>query len=336
MKILLSASHNPHFITITEYIERAIERLGHFLISFDDRKFIIPGRIRQKVQFLQNWDLHRLNNKLISLAFSNKPNLCIITGGHRIYPETIEKIKEKGIITALWTIDPPREFQPLIDAAPYYDFVFCGGTEAQELLAESGLKKTHWIPFACDPDFHKPTDVTFEEKKKWGSDVTFIGSFYPNRAQILEKIYDFDLKVWGPAWDKLPGESPLRKLAEDTQLKPEEWIKILSGSKIGIVIHYQDGKTPCYQASPKVYETVACKCFLLVDDQKDVKSLFEDGKHLVIFKDIEDLREKIAHYLNNPEEREKIAEQGYAKVIQKHTYLHRIEKLIQLSFPNNR
>lgn len=336
MKILFSGYHNPHFTTITEYIEKAIERLGYSLISFDDRKFIIPGRIRQRLQFLQNWDLRRLNNKLISLVFRDLPDLCIITGGHRIFSETILKIKERGITTALWTIDPPRNFQPIIDAAPYYDFIFCGGTEAQELLAEAGFKKTHWIPFAYDPDFHKPLDLSSEEKKKWGSDVTFIGSFYPNRAHILEKIYDFDLKVWGPAWDKLPGESPLRKLVKDTQLKPEEWIKILSSSKIIIVIHYQDGKIPCYQASPKVYETMACKSFLLVDNQKDVRSLFEDGRHLAIFKDIKDLRDKIAHYLNNPEEREKIAEQGYAKVIQKHTYLHRIEKLIQLSFPNNR
>lgn len=330
MKILLSGYHNPHFITITEYIERAIERLEHSLISFDDRKFIIPGRIRQRVHFLQKWDLRRLNNKLISLAFRYAPDLCLIAGGYRVFSETIVKIKERGIRTALWTIDAPRDFQPLIDVAPLYDFIFCGGTEAQELLAEAGIKKTHWIPFACDPEFHKPEDVNSEEKKIWGSDVTFVGSFYPNRAQILEKIVDFNLKVWGPAWDKLRGESPLRKIAKDTQLKPEEWIKILSSSKIGIVIHYQDGKIPCYQATPKVFEALACKSFLLVDDQKDVRSLFEDGRHLVIFKDTEDLRKKITHYLNHPEERKNIVEKGYEELMQKHTYLHRLRQMLNI------
>ena len=330
MKILFSSYHNPHFITITEYIERAIERLGHSLIAFDDQALIIPGRIRQKVHFLQNWDLNRLNNNFMSLVFHHEPDLCLIAGGHRILQETIKKLGARGMRTALWTIDPPRDFQPIIKAAPYYDFVFCGGTEAQDLLAKAGIKKTHWLPFACEPEVHKPIDITLEERKMWGSDVTFVGSFYPYRGQILEQISDFDLKVWGPGWDKLSPRSPLKKLARDTKLKPKEWIKIFSSSKINIAIHYQDGKILCYQASPKVYETLACQSFLLVDNQKDVRSLFEDGRHLVIFNDIKDLREKIVYYLNNPEEREKIVKQGYQEVIQKHAYLHRLKEMFYI------
>ncbi len=329
MKILFSGYHNPNFVTITEYMEKAIERLGHSLFSFEDRAFMIPGRLRKRVQFLQNWDLKRLNNKFFSLAFHNNPDLCLVTGGHRILPETVEKIKGRGIKTALWTIDPPIDFKPVINAAPFYDFVFCGGTEAQQLLAGAGIENTHWLPFACDPELHKPVDVTMEEKKKWGSDITFVGSFYPNRYQIFEEISDFNLKLWGPGWDKLPHGSPLRHSAIDIQLKPEDWTKILCSSKIILVIHYQDGKTPCYQASPKVYETLACKSFLLVDAQRDITSLFEDGKHLAVFKDIKDLRKKIDYYLNHSKEREQIALQGYEAAVQNHTFVHRIEKLIQ-------
>jgi len=91
MKILFSSYHNPHFITITEYIERAIERLEHSLIFFEDRVFIILDRIREKEQFFQNWDLKRLNNKFISLAFHFKPDICLFAGGHQILPKTIEK-----------------------------------------------------------------------------------------------------------------------------------------------------------------------------------------------------------------------------------------------------
>lgn len=330
MKILFSGYHNPFFMTITEYIEKAIKKSGHHLLSFDDRAFILPGRIRQKLKFMHAWDLKRLNNNLISLAFKHKPDFCLITGGHRILPETIKKIKDRGIQTGLWTIDLPLDFQPIIKAAPFYDFVFCGGTEAQEPLAKAGIEKTHWLPFACDPEVHKPVHVIIEEKKKWGSDVSFVGSFYPNRGQILEKLFDFDIKVWGPGWNKLPYESPLRKSVKDIKLKPEEWRKIFSSSKILIAIHYQDGKTPCYQASPKVYETLACQSFLLVDNQKDVKSLFKDGRHLVIFKDIKDLREKIVYYLNHPEERKKILKEGYREVLEKHTYQVRLEKILSI------
>lgn len=327
MRVLFSSYHNPSFWTITEYTERTIMRLGHELIPFDDRAFIIPGRLRKSVPFLENRDLNRLNRRLISLASSTNPDLCLVAGGNRILPQTVQKMKSLGIKTVLWTIDAPRHFQPIVAAAPHYDFIFCGGTEAQELMARVRIKKTYWLPFACDPDIHHPVDLNPEEQKKWGSDVSFIGSYYPNRAQALEKLVDFDLKVWGPGWKKLAKDSPLKKRARDIHLTPKEWINIFSCSPINIVIHFQDGETLCYQAAPRVYEALACQCFLLVDNQKDVQSLFQDGKHLVIFKNTEDLRAKITYYLKQPEERKKIARQGYEETVDKHTYLKRLEEM---------
>lgn len=330
MRVLFSSYHHPSFWTITEYTERTIMKLGHELIPFDDRAFILPGRLRKSVRFLQEIDLNRLNRRLISLASSTNPDLFLVAGGNRILPATIQKIKNQGITTVLWTIDAPRHFQPIRLAAPLYDFIFCGGTEAQELLARAKIKKTYWLPFACDPDIHRPTAVNPEEKENWGSEVSFVGSYYPNRAQVLEKIADFDLKVWGPGWAKLSKDSPLKKRAADTQLRPKEWVKVFSSSPVNIVIHFQDGETLCYQAAPRVYETLACRSFLLVDDQKDVQSLFQDGKHLVIFKNTEDLRKKITYYLKQPEERKKIASQGYEETVHKHTYLNRLKEMFSV------
>jgi spore maturation protein CgeB len=330
MKVLFSSYHNPSFWTITEYTEKAIEKSGHELIPFDDRAFVIPGIFRQKVRLLQKWDLNRLNNQLLSLASDSRPNLFLVAGGNRILPETVQKIKNLGIQTALWTIDAPRDFQPILNAAPSYDFIFCGGTEAQELLARARIKKTYWLPFACDPEVHAPVDTDPVEKKTWGSDVSFVGSYYSNRARILEKISDSDLRIWGPGWDKLENNSPLKKQATDTHMKPEEWAKVFATSKVNIVIHFQDGETLCYQAAPRVYEALACRSFLLVDEQKDVKALFQDGKHLAIFKNTEDLRQKITYYLNQSDERKKIAYQGYEMTVGSHTYLHRMQEMFSV------
>ncbi len=330
MKILFSSYHNPSFWTITEYTERAIEKSGHELIRFDDREFVIPGQFRQKLGFLQEWDLNRLNKRLLSLVSDTKPDLYLVAGGNRILPETVQKIKNKGIRTVLWTIDAPRDFKPILEAASSYDFVFCGGTEAQELLARAKVKKTYWLPFACDPEVHSPVNLDSVEKEKWGSDVSFMGSYYPNREGILEKIAGSDLRIWGPGWDKLDHHSPLKERATDKQLKPEEWKKIFCSSPINIVIHFQDGETLCHQAAPRVYEALACRSFLLVDDQKDVRSLFQDGKHLVIFKESEDLQQKITYYLNQADERKKIAHQGYEEVVHNHTYLQRIQEMLSV------
>jgi len=330
MKVLLCGYHNPYFLTITEYIERAIQKLGHSLTSFDDRAFVLPGRIRQKLNLLQAWDQNRINRKLLSLCSSLRPDLCLILGGHRIHPETVKDIKNCGIQTVLWTIDVPLDFQLVQEAAPHYDTVFCGGTEAQEVLAQAGISHTHWLPFASDPEIHKAEELTPEQKKLWGSDLAFVGSFYPHRALVLEKVSDFNLKIWGPGWNRLSPGSPLKGRVKDMKLEPEEWRKIYSSVKVNIVIHFQDGQTLSFQAAPKVYETMACQGFLLVDNQKDVMSLFEDGKHLVVYKDVQDLREKITYYLQHQEERERIARQGHEEVIEKHTYLYRLRQMFSV------
>jgi spore maturation protein CgeB len=330
VKILFSGHHNPHFFTITEYLERAIRSLGHELVIFEDRQHRIPGRLRRRLPFLDRLDLKMINEKLLSLAENTQPELAIVTGGHRISPETVQRLKVQGVVPILWTIDAPLNFQPLIEAAPSYDHVFCQGTEAIELLEKAGIEGAQWLPMACDPDSHHPLDCSVADREKYGSDVVFVGSYYRERANLLEKIAAFDLAIWGPGWDLLEGHSPLRRCLRGAHTTPDEWLKIYSCSRIVLATHYQDpqGRFPVYQASPRIFEVLACGAFLICDRQRDVLALFEDGTDLVCFSDAADLAGKIGHYLTRADERSGIAAQGRKKVLESHTYVHRIESLL--------
>jgi len=330
MKILFSGYHNPHFMTITEYMESAIKALGHDLIIFDDRRHIIPGRIRQRIRRLYRFDLRHINEKIISLAFETKPDVVIVTGGHRISGSTVKTLRDHGIVAVLWTIDPPLNFQPIIDAAPLYDHIFCQGTEAIELLSQAGIKGARWLPVACDPSQHRPVELSAKEKEQYGRDVVFVGSYYPSRAELFEKLVEFDLGIWGPGWEELASDSPLRGSSRGGHSRPEVWLKIYSASKIVLTPHYRDPERrfPVYQASPRVFEALACGAFVISDDQRDVFSLFKDGEHLARFVDLDELIEKIAYYLDRPKEREEIAKRGRREALNNHTYVHRIERLL--------
>jgi spore maturation protein CgeB len=101
-----------------------------------------------------------------------------------------------------------------------------------------------------------------------------------------------------------------------------------NAAKIIIIIHYQDGTIPCFQASPKVFEALACRSFVISDSQKDVFKLFSSGKELVCFNNIQDLKAKIDHFLHRDEERRMIAAAGYEEVLKKHTYRHRLQEIL--------
>jgi len=216
--------------------------------------------------------------------------------------------------------------------AAYYDHIFCQGTEAIELLEQAGIKGAHWLPMACDPKYHRPVTVPESERIRYAHDLAFVGSYYPNRATLLETIAHLDLAIWGPGWDLLDPTSPLQRCIQGLHTVPSEWLKIYSYAKIILAPHYQDpqNRFPTYQASPRIFEALACGAFVLSDNQRDVFALFNDGEHLTQFSSPGELIEKVNYYLNHPEERRAIAEKGRKEVLKKHTYTNRIGELLSV------
>jgi spore maturation protein CgeB len=330
MKILLSGYHNPHFETVTEYTEAAIRELSEDVIAFDDRDFWLPGTVREWSGVLHRWDLGRLNRRLTALASAQRPDVCLVQGGHRISSESIRAMKSMGIVTVLWTIDAPGSSGLPYETAPLYDLVMCGGTEAVELLKAAGVTRAHWLPFGCPSALGVCPTWDDRERHAYDSDVCFIGSYYPNRAALLEPLADVKPIIRGPGWGRLSRHSSLRALVRDQQVTPAEWRKMYAAAKIVLAVHYQDGRSPCYQASPRVFEAMACGAFVLCDTQRDVEALFKDGEHLVLFHDADDLRRKITHYLAHPNERLRIAELGRRETMKSHTYRHRMDQMLAM------
>ncbi len=160
-------------------------------------------------------------------------------------------------------------------------------------------------------------------------DAVFVGSHYPVRERLFEALAGIDLAIWGPGWDRLRSDSPLRRCVRAAHTTPETWRKIYAAAKIVLSVHFQDplGKLPCHQASPRVFEALACGAFVITDRQKDVMALFQDGEHLVTFADGEDLRRKVETYLGCSNERERIAQSGRNEVLARHTYRDRLSVL---------
>jgi spore maturation protein CgeB len=324
MKILLATCRNPHFRTITEYVEEALRAQGCEVEFFDDRAYIIPGRLRQALPFLEQTELMRINRRLVEKACAMRPDMLLVMGGFRIAGETMDQVRGAGVKTVLWTIDPPVS-RGLALAAPHYDHVFCGGTEAMEILGRNGYNKARWLPFGFAEGYHKPAPPSTREPD---FDICFIGSYYPRRERDFAGLADLRFRIWGPGWEKLEPASPLRPLATTGNIPPSFWMQAYAQAKIVLCAHYHDGVNPCYQASPRIFEALAVGAFLICDDQKDVKALFEDGRHLVIYRDAHDLREKAAYYLAHPEERRRIAAQGQQAALAGHSYGHRMRTLL--------
>jgi spore maturation protein CgeB len=79
----------------------------------------------------------------------------------------------------------------------------------------------------------------------------------------------------------------------------------------------------------RIFDILACRGFVLADHSEELPSLFEVGTEVISWHDLGDLHEKASWYLNHPEERERIAAAGYARVLRDHTIVQRVEVLLE-------
>lgn len=80
----------------------------------------------------------------------------------------------------------------------------------------------------------------------------------------------------------------------------------------------------------RVWDILGSGGFLLTNYQAEIPYYFEEGKDLVCFDGIEDMRDKVRYYLSHEEERAKIARSGYEKVKEHHTYVDRLSKILKI------
>jgi spore maturation protein CgeB len=84
--------------------------------------------------------------------------------------------------------------------------------------------------------------------------------------------------------------------------------------------------------NPRTFELAACGAFQLCDDRKLLPELFEVGEEIITFSSLEDMREKMEHYLAHPEERKAVCERARARVIRDHSYGRRIEQMLSMIY----
>jgi hypothetical protein len=83
MKVLLCGCYNPHFLNTIVLREKALEYLGHTVSHFDDKSYVLPGRIREAIFPLHQWDMRRLNRALVAQVKRDSPDVCILKSSHR-------------------------------------------------------------------------------------------------------------------------------------------------------------------------------------------------------------------------------------------------------------
>ena len=341
LKILLPSPLYGGSLPIAYYCKDALEALGH-KVDFFDSSFYYPP-FKSVVEVTSNPDhqakLRGLYTMFVSelvmaKALEDKPDMVLGIAQSPFTRETLAEFKSMRIPVAFWFMEDFRLFQYWKDYAPIYDYFFTiQRGEFSELLDNAGVKNHYYLPLAADPEVHKPVDLTPEEQREFGSALSFVGAGYYNRHHFFLQLLNEDFKIWGVEWNQ---SSPLGRVLQrgGERISTDDCVKIFNAAKINLNLHsssYHTGVNPHGDfVNPRVFEIAACGAFQLVDPRSEMSELFEIGKEIETFKDIDELRSKIKYYLTNPAKMQEIAEAGRNRVLREHSYQRRMEQLLKI------
>lgn len=193
-----------------------------------------------------------------------------------------------------------------------YDLIFAFTMPIVKALRKNlGMSKVFFLPFCVDINKYKNIGL----KKDIDAMAVFAPSpiFYPDR----------------PAIQKLVKKLKIKSFTE--KVTRNNYIKTINRSKI-----FVNGNSIYGDLNMKYSEVLACGTLFLTDKPVDFERVgFVDGKHLVLYKGLKDLEDKIWYYLKHDNEREKIAKQGMKFVRENHSCAVRVKqftKIVQKEF----
>lgn len=178
--------------------------------------------------------------------------------------------------------------------------------------------KVHWLPCAVEPRAYPNQPAALKTY-----DIGFVGFVtFRKRAEMLDRMFrEFPNFFYGQRFSRyVYGEPADGQDAADLFRKSRIVFNTAAVDDINM----------------RVFESLATGSFLLTEWVPTLSELFEDGKHLVTYKTMDEAVEKARYYLAHDEEREKIAKAGMEEVLSKHTYHHRWNHVLEtIGLPTN-
>ena len=259
-----------------------------------------------------------------------------------ISAETIQKIRDMGILTVNWYCNGSYQFDLVADIAPAYNY--CLVPEEFRLPDYQNIGATPiYCQEAANPAIYKPYELPYQY------DVTFVGQKYGDRPAYIAYLrkQGIDVRVWGPHWLGGKSDVPLwRQVGSRVKrwlrgvepllpprippeicgppLSDEELVKMYSRSKINLGFSsVADTTSGIKQVRLRDFEVPMSGGFYMVEYMEELEAFFEIGREIVCYRDQADLAEKIKYYLVHEDEREAIREAGLQRCLRDHTWHRR-------------
>lgn len=238
------------------------------------------------------------------------PDVALIIAGGALHRRAYDLLDKLNIPIALLLTESPYvdDLQTQIINQGHVAGVLTNELMSVATFMTNTRARVQYLPHSYDQEIHKP------EGDQIPGEVFFHGTLWPERADLFKPLeaLRYNVEIGG------------YELSEALNCKPCSIISNADmaahyrGCKIALNHHrqYTDGHAalpPAWSLGPRAFEIAACGAFQLCDDTRGELSK-QFGDTVATYHSPDDLRDKIAFYMEHETERQRMAEAARSRV----------------------
>jgi glycosyltransferase involved in cell wall biosynthesis len=324
--------HNGRlFYNTGKRINNGLIRLNHSVLEFSDRDIVSYYRAINDIKGSK-----RLNNKLIDVISNYVPDIIILGHADLIQKNTLEFIKKNypqikivqwflDRMDSQWIVNKKR----FLDKMDIMDASFCT-TDPQSLNFPKN-KKIYYMPNPVDESFERLKNYRYNN---FNNDVFFAMSHGVHRGVLKDGKFDDRENFINKLLIKTPDvRFDLYGMHDKQPVWADNFINAISQSKIGL--NLSQGKAAKYYSSDRFAQLIGNGLLVMIDEKTNFGNFFSKDE-IVLYKNINDLADKINKFSNNDKLRKKIAKKGRDKYFKYFNSTVIAEFIINKTFGRNK
>ncbi len=311
---------------------KALRRLGHKVEILDPYSFVPTG------PWVDKWIFETgglflegvLERKVLAALPAREFDVVYVDGGELIGPSLVRRLKDRFGKVINYNIDDPygsrdrNKWRLYLKSVPFYDLVVvirgCNIPEAKAAGAQSVLL----VSRAADEVAHAPRQLTEVERERWGADVTFVGTWMPERGPFIAKLIQLGLPMalYGDRWQKAREWPVIAPAWRGSGLyDDQQYALAILASKVCLGLLSKGNRD---LSTTRSFEIPHLGSVLCAERTAEHVQLYREGEEAAFWSDPEECAETCKSLLRDDSWRDRVARNGRERCIANGTTNERV------------
>ena len=319
------------------HIAETLSSMGHAVRRFEPgfKSNRIGGRIGHRLDQVQGVvfsasdsipDIRARRMRSLWQVAEQGPLDVVIVCHDFLWPAEVAELKHRTRAqVAMWFPDHLANFGRGFFMNAPYDALFFKDPYIFHALGDVLRSPVYYLPECFNPERHWLPEESIGHDAAYECDITTAGSQHSWRVSFYSNLSEFNVKLWGspaPLW-MVPEQ--VTNMYQGRGVYNHDKVRAFRGAKVVVNnLHYSE----IWGVNARCFEIAGAGGFQMVDWRRGLGHLFEDGKELISFRSIADLKRKLHYWLPRETERRTIGEAGMRRAHAEHSYALRLELLL--------